>query len=182
MYKRQHTNTHDDTRTSKFLSRVLRHSPEEFGLTLEPGGWVAVDLLIKNTRIDRTTLERIVANSDKQRYSFNEAGDKIRANQGHSVEVDLQLEPATPPEFLFHGTADRNVSAILAGGLQRRSRHHVHLSLDIDTATAVGVRHGRPIVLRISAGAMHRAGHEFYCSANQVWLVNSVPQEFIGKG
>src|ERR1700722_11773606 len=119
------TNIPDDTRTSKFLSRVLRHAPQDFGLNLEPGGWVSVDALIKSTRIDRETLERIVANSDKQRYSFNETGDKIRANQGHSVEVDLQLEPIVPPELLYHGTASRTVPVIMESGLKRMARSHM---------------------------------------------------------
>jgi putative RNA 2'-phosphotransferase len=169
----------DDIRTSKFLSRILRHSPEKFGLTLEPGGWVPVTDLLKATGIDRSTLERVVANNDKKRYSFNEAGDKIRANQGHSVEVDLQLEPVTPPALLFHGTASRTVPLIMESGLKRMARSHVHLSLDVETAVKVGGRHGKPIVLEVAALAMHEAGFEFYCADNGVWLTEHVPVAYL---
>lgn len=176
-----------DVRLSKYLSRLLRHQPQDAHLTLEPGGWVDVATLIANAKtynnmsITRQALEDVVANNDKKRFSFNETGDKIRANQGHSVEIDLQLEPQTPPDTLYHGTADRNVTSILSEGIRKEARHHVHLSLDIETATAVGRRHGRPVVLRIDAAAMHRAGHLFYCSDNGVWLTDAVAPEFITK-
>jgi putative RNA 2'-phosphotransferase len=117
----------------------------------------------------RQALEDVVNNNDKQRFAFNAAGDKIRANQGHSVEIDLQLEPAVPPDALYHGTATRSLEP----------RHHVHLSRDVETATAVGRRHGSPVVLRVDAAAMHRAGHVFYCSDNGVWLTDTVSPEFI---
>jgi putative RNA 2'-phosphotransferase len=168
----------DDIRTSKLLSKVLRHSPEKHGLTLEPGGWVGVRDLLKATGISLTTLERVVANNDKQRFSFNETGNKIRANQGHSVEVDLQLEPVTPPEFLFHGTTERTVPLIMESGIQRMRRSHVHLSLDVETAMKVGQRHGKPVVLQIAALAMHEAGLTFYCADNGVWLTEHVPPEY----
>jgi putative RNA 2'-phosphotransferase len=169
----------DDTKTSKFLAKVLRHSPEKYGLTLEPGGWVPINDLLKKTGIDRTTLERVVANNDKKRYGFNETGDKIRANQGHSVEVDLQLEPMIPPDVLFHGTAERTVPLIMQSGIQRMNRSHVHLSMELDTAVKVGQRHGRPVVLQVAAYEMHTAGFVFYRADNGVWLTEHVPVDYI---
>ena len=172
-------------RLSKYLSRILRHQPQEAGLTLEPGGWVDVLSLIanakkyNNVRITRQALEEVVHNNDKQRFAFNATGDKIRANQGHSVEIDLQLQPVVPPAELYHGTAKSSLGPILREGIQKRARHHVHLSPDIETATAVGRRHGSPVVLRIDAAAMHRAGHLFYCSENGVWLTDTVAPEYI---
>lgn len=172
------------TRTSKFISKVLRHEPESIGLTLETGGWVLVaDLLsglaTAGTRITREELEAVVARCDKQRFAFDETGTKIRANQGHSAEVDLQLEPAEPPAELFHGTARTNLAAVLRDGLNKMARHHVHLSADAATATKVGQRHGPPVVLVVDAGKMRAAGHEFFCSANGVWLVEAVPPEYL---
>jgi len=169
---------------SKYLSKHLRHQPARLGIKLLPGGWVAVDELLnacaKNAfPISRTQLEEVVANNDKQRFSFDSTGTLIRANQGHSVEVDLQLEPATPPDVLYHGTGARTVAAIMQTGLCKMSRHHVHLSKDIAIARAVGARHGKPVVLIIDAAAMHQAGYTFYCSDNGVWLVDSVPPEYI---
>jgi putative RNA 2'-phosphotransferase len=174
-----------DVRLSRYLSRLLRHQPQDARLTLEPGGWVDVNTLIANAKtynrmtITREALDAVVNDNDKQRFAFNETGDKIRANQGHSVEVDLQLAPVTPPDVLYHGTASRSVESILREGIRKAARHHVHLSRDVETATAVGRRHGSPVVLRIDAQAMHRAGHLFYCSANGVWLTDAVGPEFI---
>jgi putative RNA 2'-phosphotransferase len=169
---------------SKFLSRHLRHAPEELGLTLEPGGWVPIDALLAGAanagfRITREELDEVVRTSDKQRFALDETRAKIRANQGHSVEVDLQLEPSEPPGELFHGTAERNVAAILRDGLRKMARHHVHLSPDTVTATKVGQRHGKPVVLVVDAAGMHAAGRLFYRSANGVWLVDEVPAQYL---
>jgi putative RNA 2'-phosphotransferase len=169
---------------SKYLSKHLRHEPERLGLELEDGGWVGVDELLRACArhqfpITRQQLEEVVATNDKQRFSFDETGTKIRANQGHSVEVDLQLEPLDPPALLYHGTPEGNVDVILRNGLSKMARHHVHLSADVATARKVGARRGRPAILVIDAAAMHRAGHQFYRSANGVWLVDAVPPEFL---
>jgi putative RNA 2'-phosphotransferase len=169
---------------SKYLSKHLRHQPERLGLTLQPGGWVGVDELLAacarhNFPISRETLDEVVRTSDKRRYSFDETGTRIRANQGHSTDVDLQLEPAAPPAVLYHGTAGHNLESIRAAGLKKMARHHVHLSYDIATAVAVGRRHGKPAVFCIDAAAMRAAGHAFYCSANGVWLVDAVPPGFL---
>jgi putative RNA 2'-phosphotransferase len=171
-------------RVSKFLSLHLRHEPEELGLTLEPGGWVAIEELLAGARkkgfpITREELDRVVTDSDKQRFAVDESGLRIRANQGHSVEVDLQLAPAEPPAELFHGTGSGSVEGILGTGLQRRARHHVHLSPDTETATKVGARHGKPVVLVIDAAKMRADGHVFFCSANGVWLVDEVPPQYL---
>jgi putative RNA 2'-phosphotransferase len=120
-----------------------------------------------------------VAGNDKQRFAFDETGQQIRANQGHSVEVDLQLEPAQPPAVLYHGTNERSVPAILAAGLRKMTRHHVHLSPDLATARKVGGRRGRPVIFEVAAGKMAAAGFAFYVSANGVWLVDSVPPEYL---
>lgn len=173
------------TRTSRFLSLILRHKPEEIGLSLDENGWAEVDELIvlvneHGRRLTRDLLQVVVEANDKKRFVFNGDGTKIRANQGHSVEVDLALPPRQPPERLFHGTATRFVGSIRSQGLVPGSRQHVHLSLDSTTAIKVGQRHGKPAVLEIDAGGMHRTGHVFYCSENGVWLTERVPVEFIG--
>lgn len=169
---------------SKYLSKHLRHEPERLGLTLEPGGWVAVsDLLAAcaahNFHITRAELDEVVAKNSKQRFSFDAAGQKIRANQGHSVEVDLQLKPTAPPDMLYHGTGHGTADAIRREGLHKMGRHHVHLSKDIATARNVGARHGRPVIFAVDAAAMQGAGHLFYCSANGVWLTERVPPSFL---
>ena len=171
-------------RSSKFLSRVLRHRPEQVGLKLDRSGWVAVDKLLKAINgngmpLTLDQLRLVVANNDKKRFAFSEDGLRIRASQGHSVEVDLHYEPQVPPEILFHGTPERFVASIRATGLNKGRRHHVHLSPDAPTASKVGQRRGPPIVLIIRAGEMHRAGLVFYRSANGVWLTDHVPSEFI---
>lgn len=171
-------------RLSKTLSYHLRHRPDELGLTLEAGGWVSVDdLLVALARrgrpVTRAELEEMVAWNPKRRFAFDESGARIRASQGHSVEVDLQLEPADPPATLYHGTGAGAVEAIMREGLKKLRRHHVHLSTDEATARAVGSRHGRPAVLVVDAAAMAAAGHHFYRSANGVWLVDAVPPEFL---
>lgn len=174
------------TRASRFLSRHLRHAPADLGLTLAPGGWVPVDALLAacaahGMPLTAAELAEIVATSDKRRFAFDEAGLRIRANQGHSVEVDLELPPAGPPAVLWHGTAERHVEAILAEGLRRMARHHVHLSPDPETARRVGARHGRAVVLAVDAAAMAADGHVFRVAANGVWLVDAVPPAYLRR-
>lgn len=171
-------------RTSKFLSLILRHEPARVGLTLDGAGWVGVtDLLdaVNRNGVSLTLeqLKHVVATNDKKRFEFSEDGQRIRASQGHSVEVDLQYEPQVPPELLYHGTPERFLESIRATGLNKGQRHHVHLSPDPQTATKVGQRRGRAVVLTIRSGEMHRQGHVFYRSANGVWLVHHVPVRFI---
>ena len=169
---------------SKFLSKYLRHEPETLGLTLEPGGWVPIDdLLAGASRIGFSVttdeLRRVVAENDKQRFSVDDTGRKIRANQGHSTEVDLQLEEVEPPERLYHGTVARFLDAIRTEGLQKMNRHDVHLSKDVETATKVGQRRGKPIILLVESARMAADGHKFRVSANGVWLTESVPPRYI---
>jgi putative RNA 2'-phosphotransferase len=171
-------------KTSKFLSLILRHEPERVGLALGEAGWVSVEELLRAINRNGVSLlleelQQIVATSDKKRFAFSEDGLRIRASQGHSVEVDLQYEAQTPPELLYHGTASRFVDSIRKDGLQRMGRHHVHLSAETSVTVQVGSRHGKPVLLTIRAGEMQRAGHVFYRSANGVWLVEHVPVEFI---
>ena len=174
----------DLVRLSKFLSLVLRHEPERIGISLDPQGWVAVDdLLAAAARagkpITREQLDSVVATNDKKRFAFSPDGSHIRASQGHSIEIDLGLPPVVPPERLFHGTATRFLDAIRAEGLRSQSRQHVHLSPDEETAVKVGQRHGKPVVLVVLAGAMHREGHLFYRSDNGVWLTETVPAGYL---
>lgn len=171
-------------RVSKFLSKHLRHAPEKLGLTLSPGGWVGVDDLLAGCAragfpISPAELKEVVAKNDKQRFAFDESGTLLRANQGHSTPVDLQLEPATPPDVLYHGTPEKSVEQILRTGLKKMARHHVHLSPTVPTAQAVGARRGRPVILAVDAAGMARDGHTFYCSANGVWLVDEVPPQYL---
>lgn len=173
-------------KVSKYLSKHLRHQPERLGLALAPGGWVGVDELLAacarhNFPVSRAELEEVVARNDKRRFSFDESGARIRANQGHSVDVDLQLERAAPPPVLYHGTSEHAVAPILEGGLRRMARHHVHLSPDVETARRVGARRGRPVVFAVDAAAMTEAGHDFYVSANGVWLVEHVPAAYLRR-
>ena len=171
-------------RTSKFLSLVLRHKPERIGLKPDDAGWVSVNELLEAVEhhgfsLTLDQLQHVVATNDKKRFAFSDDGLRIRASQGHSIEVDLQYEPQTPPEVLYHGTPERFVESIRATGLNEGQRHHVHLSPDPQTASKVGERRGRPVVLKIRSGDMHRQGHVFYRSANGVWLVDHVPSQFI---
>ncbi|HBE70496.1 MAG TPA: RNA 2'-phosphotransferase, partial [Planctomycetaceae bacterium] len=165
--------------TSKFLSLVLRHRPEVIGAKLDPEGWLAIDELIAQANahgnaITRELLHEVVATNDKKRFALNEDGLRIRASQGHSVSgIEINLEQKTPPEILYHGTVAAFLDSIRATGLQKRSRHHVHLSPDEQTATKVGSRRGKPIILRVAAETMQRGGHRFYLSANGVWLVDA---------
>ncbi|MGN9791588.1 RNA 2'-phosphotransferase [Streptomyces sp. OZ13] len=175
----------DERRTvkvSKYLSKHLRHQPDRIGITLDANGWVEIDELMRAAsehgfRFTRAELEHVVAVNDKRRFTID--GPMIRANQGHTVAVDLDLPAAEPPEYLYHGTVSRNLDAIRADGLLPMARHDVHLSPDRETATRVGARRGRPVVLSVHAGEMHRAGHVFRVSANGVWLTASVPPRYI---
>ena len=169
---------------SKYLSFVLRHRPDDIDIQLSMDGWADVEELIArvNAKGRDLTLEdlcEIVAQDEKQRYAFNDDKTKIRANQGHSIDIDLKLEPIEPPEYLYHGTAQKNIDSIRTLGLQKRQRHHVHLSENEKTAKQVGSRYGKPVILIIAAKMMHEAGHEFYCSDNHVWLTDTVPTQFI---
>ena len=171
-------------RISKFLSLVLRHDPGKIGLELDDQGWADVEELIskaadKNMVFSRLELEEVVVTNDKQRFAYNADKSKIRANQGHSIDVELQLEKRQPPEVLYHGTVNRFLESIKAQGLQKMSRHHVHLSADRLTAEKVGSRRGQAVILIVRSGEMSRAGIEFYQSANGVWLTDSVPIEYI---
>ena len=170
---------------SKFLSLVLRHQPEKIGIQLDESGWVAVDKLLAGMNqhgrpiITHATLEEVVQTNDKKRFSFSEDGQRIRANQGHSLTIELGYEPAIPPEILLHGTPTRFVDTIRKEGLKKMKRHHVHLHTDLKTATAVGNRRGQAVILKINSQAMHEAGYTFYVTPNDVWLVDQVPPEFI---
>ncbi|MEO5877459.1 MAG: RNA 2'-phosphotransferase [Streptosporangiaceae bacterium] len=171
-------------KVSRYLSRHLRHRPDSIGLTLGPGGWVTVEALLAacarhRLPITREELEHVVAANDKKRFAFSPDGLRIRASQGHSVPIDLGLVPAEPPPLLFHGTVATHLDQIRDEGLKPMNRHDVHLSADTQTAVGVGSRRGRPVVLTIDAAAMAAAGHLFRVSDNGVWLVPSVPPEFI---
>ncbi|MGA8116071.1 MAG: RNA 2'-phosphotransferase [Actinocatenispora sp.] len=172
----------DDIRASKKLAQVLRHAPDSVGVTLDEAGWVPVDELLAALSahgwvISAEQLQRVVASSDKQRYALRDG--RIRANQGHSVPVRLGLEPVPPPAELFHGTVAGVLADIRAQGLLPRSRHHVHLSSDRETATKVGARRGRPVILTVAAGRMADDGHRFYRSDNGVWLADHVPSRYL---
>lgn len=169
---------------SKFLSLVLRHKPEEIGIKMDSEGWVTVEELIekcntRNMNLDWELLEEVVFSNDKQRFTFSHDHTKIRANQGHSVEVDLKLDAVEPLEFLYHGTVQKFIDEIKAKGLQKMQRQHVHLSKDLETAIKVGSRRGKPIILKVSALEMHKDGHPFYVSQNGVWLCEQVPAQYI---
>jgi putative RNA 2'-phosphotransferase len=171
-------------RISKFLSAHLRHQPGRLGLTLEPGGWVTVDdLLVACARhgepLSREELDAVVARNDKRRFSFDDAGKRIRANQGHSVAVDLQLALVEPPAILYHGTSRAVVEVILREGLRKMRRHHVHLAASIPTAVAVGRRHGPAVVFAVESDAMARDGALFYRSENGVWLTDTVAPRYL---
>jgi putative RNA 2'-phosphotransferase len=169
---------------SKFMSLVLRHQPEAIGLSLDAEGWAPIDELVRLSSTSRSPLStdlvhEVVRTSDKQRFRVSEDGLRIRASQGHSVEVDLALPPSEPPDVLFHGTATRFLASIMAEGLRPGSRQHVHLSADEATAVRVGERHGKPVVLVVAARAMHEAGHTFFVSDNGVWLTAAVPARYL---
>jgi len=166
-------------KTSKFLSFVLRHQPQSIGLQLDEQGWVSLETLVDAARkhgksLNQEQIRDIVARNDKQRFALSKDGSQIRANQGHSIAIDLGLKASEPPETLFHGTAKRFLPSILQTGLKPSGRHHVHLSADYDTAWKVGARHGSPVVLHIEAKLMHADGALFYRSDNGVWLTDNV--------
>ncbi len=175
------------TQTSKFIALILRHRPETAGVTLDEHGWADVRELIDGVnaagghRLDKDLLEEIVRTDDKQRYSFNEDHTLIRANQGHSVPVDVEPEERTPPEVLYHGTGEKYVPAIDAQGLIPKSRLYVHLSSDTETAKKVGSRHGRPVIYAVDCRRMHEDGCRFFLSKNNVWLTEAVPARYLSK-
>ena len=174
------------TKTSKFISLVLRHKPEEIGITLDKNGWADVRKLLAGLSkhghtISMDILEEIVREDEKQRYSFNDDKTKIRANQGHSINVDVELEKIEPPSIVYHGTADRFVDSIYEKGLVPMSRLYVHLSRDTETAKKVGARHGNVAIFEVDAGAMARDGYEFFCSANGVILTKEVPIKYMKR-
>ena len=171
--------------TSKFIALILRHKPEEIGIALDEHGWANVDELIagisKRQPFSMTDLEVIVATDEKGRYSFNEDKTLIRANQGHSIPVDVELEKVEPPEFLYHGTGEKYVESIEEKGIIPKSRLYVHLSSDYDTAVKVGSRHGKPVVFRVWANKMYRDGFVFFKSVNGVWLTKEVPTQYFNR-
>ncbi len=171
--------------TSKFLSLVLRHRPEAIGIRLDEAGWTSVDELLAGMRrhgrpLSRKQLEQVVRTNDKRRFAVSEDGTRIRANQGHSVAVELGYESAEPPEILFHGTPERFVPSILREGLNKGERHHVHLHADRKVAKTVGKRRGKPVILVVRANDMREAGHKFFVTPNNVWLTDCVPPSYIG--
>ena len=173
--------TPEATRASKFLSLILRHKPEEAGITLDEHGWVDVSVLLAAVKgkMDRAMLDLVVAENDKKRFEFSVDGSRIRASQGHSVDVDLGYAPTDPPEFLYHGTSVRHLDSIRATGLEKRGRHAVHLCEDEATARNVGSRHGPPTVLIVRARELASTGAVFHRSTNGVWLTESVPAEYL---
>lgn len=178
------TNTY--VKLSKFLSLVLRHKPETIGIQLDKNGWTDVQILLQKIQqfgkaIDLKTLQAVVDNNDKKRFAFNEDRSKIRANQGHSLKIELGYTPQTPPDILYHGTVERFLESIFQTGLDKRQRHHVHLSSEIATATNVGKRRGKPVILKINTLKMHADGFLFYLSKNGVWLTEKVPLKYINQ-
>lgn len=174
----------DAQRVSKFLSLVLRHQPETIGITLDENGWTDVGILLtklqtKGYRINRDQLRYLIETNNKKRFAFNTDETRMRASQGHSVNVNLGYSEKQPPKFLYHGTATRFLNTILAEGLKKMDRHHVHLSADEPTARTVGSRHGKPVVLTVKAEEMAADNFVFYQSENGVWLTEFVPVAYI---
>lgn len=173
--------------TSKFISLILRHKPETVGISLDEHGWADVQALIEgvnasgNHHLDADLLEEIVRTDEKQRYSFNEDHTLIRANQGHSIPVDVELEEMIPPAILYHGTGEKYVASIDREGLIPKSRLYVHLSSDEETARKVGSRHGKPVIYTVDCAAMTADGYQFFLSANHVWLTKAVPAGYLTK-
>jgi putative RNA 2'-phosphotransferase len=177
-------NEKEITRISKFLSLVLRHKPETIGIILDENGWTPVTILIEKlaitgTQIDIDILKHVVDTNAKKRFAFNNTFDRIRASQGHSITIELGYEQQVPPEILYHGTAAQHIESILSTGLNKGSRHQVHLSADTTTAINVGKRHGKPVVLEVAAGKMHNDGFIFFVSENNVWLTDNVPPGYL---
>ena len=174
----------ENTTISKFLSLVLRHNPETIGIRLDEQGWTDVDILLQQLNkhghaVNAEVLNHVVKTNSKNRFAFNSDHTKIRANQGHSVEVELGLQPKQPPAILYHGTAERFLDSIMQSGLQKQERHHVHLSETKEIAISVGQRYGKPVLLCINAEEMHKGGFRFFVTENNVWLTDHVPVEFI---
>ncbi|MEN7551770.1 RNA 2'-phosphotransferase [Rapidithrix thailandica] len=179
-------NEKQTTKLSKFLSLVLRHQPETIGIQLDENGWTEVATLLEKMnkygkKIHLKQLHEVVATNNKKRFAFNGDQTLIRANQGHSVKVDLGYSPQQPPETLFHGTGHRSVDSIFRTGLEKRDRHHVHLSVDEQTARKVGQRHGKPVILEVLSGQMYKDGFEFFVSDNGVWLTEKIPAIYLRK-
>ncbi|MEL7145645.1 MAG: RNA 2'-phosphotransferase [Bacteroidota bacterium] len=173
-------------KTSKKLSLILRHEPQVIGIEMDENGWVNVEELIRKFSekffpINRSLVDEVVATNNKKRFSFDDSGHKIRANQGHTVAVDVQLEESEPPALLYHGTVDRFLPMIFESGLLKMKRQHVHLSVDIETAQKVGARRGKPVLLIIKAKEAHAAGIQFFLSANGVWLTDHVPPVYLER-
>jgi putative RNA 2'-phosphotransferase len=177
----------ENQRISKFLSLVLRHQPETIGIRLDENGWVDLQLLIfkmnqHGVNISMEILDHVVATNNKKRFAYNEGRTLIRASQGHSVNVELGYEPQKPPEILYHGTAERFSESILKIGLEKQSRQHVHLSVEVETAISVGKRHGKPVIFEVASGEMFADGFVFYFSENKVWLTDHVPVRYLKQG
>lgn len=172
-------------KTSRFISMILRHKPGVIGITLDEHGWANVSELVEGVNkvhpLDMETLEEIVRTNEKQRFSFNEDKTKIRANQGHTIPVDVELEEKDPPEVLYHGTGEKYVESIDSTGLEPRQRLYVHLSTDKEMAVKVGQRHGKPVVYRVNSGQMAKNGYVFYLSVNGMWLTKAVPVQYLEK-
>jgi putative RNA 2'-phosphotransferase len=173
-----------EVKASKFLSLLLRHNPGEIGLVLSKDGWAKISDLVELTKgrklwLTRELIERVVDQNDKKRFVMSDDGARIRANQGHSIPVDVGLKEHSPPDVLFHGTASQFIDSIMKSGLLKGARQHVHLSAEVEIARQVGKRHGNPYVLKVSAIEMHRAGFTFYLSENKVWLTDHVPVRFL---
>lgn len=170
--------------SSKFLSYILRHNPEKINIKLDKNGWVGIDELLEKCKladvyITREELQDIVMLNDKQRFKISDDGTKIRASQGHTIKIDLQLKVQVPPIVLYHGTVEKSINGIMKSGLKSMTRHHLHLSSDIETATNVGSRRGKPIILEINSKAMYADGFVFYKSDNGVWLTDEVPSKYL---
>lgn len=174
----------ENTKISKFLSLVLRHQPETISIQLDASGWVDVNDLLEKAKahgmaISPDILNFVVASNSKKRFAFNDDGTKIRASQGHSIDIELGYVAATPPPLLYHGTTKRALESILLTGLEKRQRHHVHMSTDVNTALNVGQRYGEAVLLQIDAERMKEDGYLFYCSENKVWLTDHVPAKYL---
>jgi len=179
-------NNNNIIKHSKFLSLVLRHKPQTIGIDLDKNGWVDIDILIQKMsdfgkNLTREELYFIVENNSKKRFAINEVDNKIRANQGHSLNIDLGFEAIQPPEILYHGTAQRFLASIFENGLEKRNRHHVHMSANKVTATSVGQRHGKPIISEVKALEMFKDSFQFFLSENGVWLTDKVPSKYLNK-
>lgn len=169
----------DNVKKSKFLSKVLRHDPDSVGIQLDSAGWTPVKTLLVAVKMSKSELDEVVETNDKKRFEYDESGLLIRASQGHSVEVDLEYTPASPPDYLWHGTGTKTVSDIFANGILKMQRHAVHLSADLAVAKKVATRKGKPAVFIVDAKSMHDAGFKFYVSTNGVWLVDAVPSKYL---